>query len=157
MNESINYGGVCRTAPATPGLLKIGQTTVNHIEVCCQQSNRPNHLQDYRNMKDFSNVTSEVANLFQENIWMVTVIEHILELHFSVILVRKLLGKRGVWERTLVFFPWQDWVMLQQMYIQRKNSTWLTKTCYIDTWRQGSPMRVVWLQVYSEISRGKAH
>ena len=23
MNQSINYGGVCRTAPATPGLLKI--------------------------------------------------------------------------------------------------------------------------------------
>ena len=27
MNESINYGGVCRTAPATPGLLIILHNT----------------------------------------------------------------------------------------------------------------------------------
>ena len=28
MNELINYGGDCRTAPATPGLLKIDKTAV---------------------------------------------------------------------------------------------------------------------------------
>ena len=32
MNESVNYGGVCRTAPATPGLLKIRSITLQKLD-----------------------------------------------------------------------------------------------------------------------------
>ena len=35
MNESINYGGDCRTAPATPGLLNI---TASHFETTVKAS-----------------------------------------------------------------------------------------------------------------------
>ena len=43
VNESINYKGVCRTAPATPGLLNILDKTgwVDRVQTLADFSGRP--------------------------------------------------------------------------------------------------------------------
>ena len=70
MNQSINDGGDCRTAPATPGLLKTGMARTSGMSIGHDGPNKDEHLPD--NGGDVA-LSNSVVELLLGNIQVVDI------------------------------------------------------------------------------------